>query len=156
MENINNETEFENHIRQIIQHEILTSNLDLTLLTNKKAVDIVICRNNPNPTIFFLEIKYHKINHGRLGFGQGKGAGFQPEILSRRPDIFETNLRWIIGSEESDKYFLLDNSELSNFLQGGGVGDKFNGIQKKLFKDSVGINREELINKLRNWLTNKI
>jgi hypothetical protein len=154
MQEINNEIEFENNIRQIILEEILPSNSDLILLTSKKAVDIVICRNNSNPALFFLEIKYHKNNHGRLGFGHGKGGGFQPEILKKRPQIFETNLKWIIGSEENEHYFLLDNTTLVNYLQGGQVADKFNGIQKRLFIQETGINKQELVNKLKNWLLN--
>lgn len=123
------------------------------MLTNKKAVDIVICKNQPVPTLFFLEIKYHKNKHNRLGFGQGKGGGFQPEILSKRPDFFETNLRWIIGSEDSELYYFLDNNGLRMYLQGGNVGEKFNGIQKKLFKNETGINKEDLTNKLLTWLS---
>ncbi len=151
--NINSETEFENLIRQIIHQDILTKRSDLILLTNKKAVDIVICKNQPKPTLFFLEIKYHKNNHGRLGFGQGKGGGFQPEILTKRPDFFENNLRWILGSEDSDFFYLLDNNVLAKYLQGGNVGEKFNGIQKKLFKDETGICREDLTNQLLTWVS---
>jgi hypothetical protein len=152
MQNINSETEFENLIRQIIQQDILTKKSDWILLTNKKAVDIVICRNKPTPTLFFLEIKYHKNNHGRLGFGQGKGGGFQPEILTKRPDFFETNLRWILGSEDSEHFYFLDNNELTQYLQGGSVGEKFNGIKKSLFKEISGIDRQQLTVSMNIWL----
>ena len=154
MQDINSETEFENHIRDIIRQDILKNNSNLILLKNKKAVDILICRNNDNPTLFFLEIKYHKNKHGRLGFGHGKGGGIQPEILTVRPDFFETNLKWIIGSEDSDSYFLFDNAGLYKYIQGGTVGEKFNGIKKKLFKEVVGINREQLVTELTNWINN--
>ena len=152
VKNINSETEFENLIRQIIEQDILTKKPDLLLLTNKKAVDIVICKNKPTPTLFFLEIKYHKNNHGRLGFGQGKGGGFQPEILTKRPDFFETNLRWILGSEDSEHFYFVNNIELSKHIQGGSVGKKFNGIKKSLFKEISGIDRQQLTDNLNAWL----
>lgn len=106
MRNINSETEYENLIRQLLIEDVLTGNDDFVLFTSKKAVDILICRNGPSPKAHFIEVKYHKNNHGRLGFGHGKGGGFQPEILLRRPHFFESNLRWILGSEDSDAFFL--------------------------------------------------
>jgi hypothetical protein len=154
MQNINSELDFENHIRQIIQTEILTSNTNLILLTNKKAVDIIICRNNIKPTLFFIEIKYHKNKHGRLGVGHKNGGGFQPEILNKRPDFFETNLKWIISSEDNDSYFLIDSYNIVNYIQGGQVGEKFNGIQKRLFKNEIGINKQQLIDNLKTWMAN--
>lgn len=152
MKDINSETDFENHIRLIIQEDILTDNSDLILLSNKKAVDILLCRNNSNPTLFFIEIKYYKHNHGRLGFGHGKGGGIQPEILLKRPDFFETNLKWIIGSEESEDYYLVDISKLRNYVMGKGIADKFNNIKKSLFKDEIGIDRQQLVTELRSWM----
>jgi len=152
MRNINSEAEFENHVRRLIQQYIIRGQKDLILFDSKKAVDIMICRNNNRVNTFFIEIKYHKIKHGRLGFGQGSGAGFQPEILLKRPHFFENNLRWIIGSEDKEVYYLFNNSQLITYIQGGSVGTKFNGIQKRLFKEKSGINRIQLIEELKNWL----
>jgi len=149
---INSESEFENQIRNIINADIIQHNPDLIVLDNKKAVDIMICRNNFNPTIFFIEIKYHQNNHGRLGFGHGKGGGFQPEILTKRPQIFESNLRWIIGSQDSEDYYFFDNEELLLYMQGGQVAEKFNGIQKRIFRDAVAHSKIELSQKLKLWL----
>ena len=81
MLDINNESEFENHIRQDIISNLLSTKEIFKLFNFKKAVDILIAKNGISPKLFFIEIKYHKKNHGRLGFGQGKGAGFQPEVL---------------------------------------------------------------------------
>ncbi len=148
----NSEAEFESHLRKIIQDDIIAESPDLVMMQNKKAVDIIICRNNTKPTLFFIEIKYHQNKHGRLGFGHGKGAGFQPEILTKRPHIFETNLRWIIGSEDNEGYYVFTNEELMLYIQGGIVGQKFNGIQKKVFANALSCNKIELANKLREWL----
>jgi hypothetical protein len=154
MKGINSESDFENHIRDIIRQDILNNNSNLILLKNKKAVDILICRNNDNQSLFFIEIKYHKSKHGRLGFGHEKGGGIQPEILTKRPEFFETNLKWIIGSEESENYFLFNNAELVNYLKGGQISEKFNGIQKRIFKEATVVNKQELILKLGTWIDN--
>lgn len=151
MIDINSEIDFENQVRQIIKEDILPMNKDLVLLDSKKAVDIIICRDGKNPKLFFIEIKYHQNKHGRLGFGQGKGGGFQPELLTKRPHYFETHLRWIIGSEDKEDYFLFENNQILNFIQGGRIDKKFNGLQKKLFKESIGINKKQLTEQLTYW-----
>ncbi len=153
MQDINSETEFENHIRKIISEQIITDNSDFHILKNKKAVDMIICKeDNDFPSLYFIEIKYHKNNHGRLGIGQGKGKGFQPEILSKRPSYFENNLRWIIGSENSENYFFLNNTELLTFIKDGIIEQKYNNIQKRIFKTAVAHRKEELIEKIKLWL----
>jgi hypothetical protein len=154
MKNINSEKDFEKEVSDIIKGDILVVNKNLLLLDNKKSVDILVCRNGTNSKLFFIEIKYHKINHGRLGFGHEKGAGFQPELLMRRPDYFESNLRWIIGSEESDSFFLLDNEQILNYIQGGKIDTKFNGLQKKLFKEIEKLDRAQLGMRLLYWFDN--
>lgn len=153
MQNISNEMDFENHIRILISETILKTNPNFQILKNKKAVDIIICKeDNDTPSLFFIEIKYHKNNHGRLGIGGGKGVGFQPEILSKRPVYFENNLRWIIGSENSENYFFLNNTELLTFIKDGIIEEKYNNIQKKIFNTAVAHTEEELIEKIKTWL----
>jgi hypothetical protein len=154
LENINNERDFEKEVRGIIKDDILIVNKNLLLLESKKSVDILVCRNGTDPKLFFIEIKYHKKNHGRLGFGHEKGAGFQPELLICRPEYFESNLRWIIGSEESDSFFMLDNEQILNYIQGGKIDFKFNGLQKKLFKEIERLNKAQLALRLLHWFDN--
>jgi hypothetical protein len=101
MLNINNESDFENYIRNSILSESIPCNQDYKLFNFKKAVDILIGKNGVSSKPFFIEIKYHKKNHGRLKFGQGKGAGFQPEVLKVKTDYFENNMRWILGDDDS-------------------------------------------------------
>jgi hypothetical protein len=112
MQNITGETEFENHIRQNILSEVLVNKEEFKLFNLKKAVDVLIAKNGINPKLFFIEIKYHKKNHGRLGFGQGKGAGFQPEVLKDKTTYFEENMRWILGHEDSEEYWFVDNNTI--------------------------------------------
>lgn len=152
MRDINNETEFENHIREDVLTDILSKYENYKLFNFKKAVDVLIAKNGLNPELYFIEIKYHKKNHGRLGFGHGKGGGFQPELLKDKTDYFEKNLRWILGTEDSDEYWFVDNSVLRNYLNGNVVGEKYNGIQLKFFKEVKSIDIENLKIEFKNWL----
>jgi len=61
------ENEFENYLRDLIQTRICENHPELVLFDNKKAVDILICRNGESPALFFLEVKYHKKSHGLTG-----------------------------------------------------------------------------------------
>lgn len=152
MQNINNETEFENHIRQNILKEILAEKEAFKLFNFKKAVDVLIAKNGKDPKLFFIEIKYHKKSHGRLGFGQGKGAGFQPEVLKDKTTYFEGNMRWILGHEDSEQYWFVDNDTIRQYLNGDTVGEKYNGIKIKFFKELESISKLELKNHLKSWL----
>ena len=135
-------------------NQTIPHNNDLILLNNKKAVDILICRNGEQPALFFLEVKYHKKKHGRLGFGSRNGIGFQPEILTKQPEYFESNLRWIIANEShNDIGIIFTNSQIiRQYISGGEIGQKFNNIQNKIFKELTGYNEKELTENLRLWL----
>ena len=144
---------FEAYIRDVISEHITKFFPEIYALDNKKAVDILICKEAPNPELFFIEVKYHKIKHGRLGFGSSKGGGFQPEILTRKPVYFENNLRWVLASEEEPKKILfLESSVIRNYLAGGKMAEKFNNIQKKIFKEQKWLDEQEFITELKEWL----
>jgi len=148
-----NETEFENYIRQLIADRITAKHAHVYALDNKKAVDILICRDAPlRPALYFLEVKYHKKSHGRLGFGSRGGGGFQPEIVSRKPEYFETNLRWVIGSEEQNDFLFVSSDVVRQFISGGEVGDKFNNIQTRIFTEASGCGEEQFVEELTNWV----
>ena len=147
-----NEKLFEEHIRNLITKYILPKDKELIMFQNKKAVDVLLCRNGKKPALYFIEIKYHKRSHGRLSTGHSKGGGFQPEILSRLPLYFEKNMRWVLGVEDIDGYFLLQNSQLVNHIAGGVIGKKYNNIQMKLFKEELSLNEEQFIAALKDWL----
>ncbi len=152
MQNIHSEIEFENHLRNDILLPLLNFHPEFQLYNFKKGVDVLIARNGVNPKLFFIEIKYHKTNHGRLGFGQGLGGGFQPEVLRNRTNYFEDNLIWILGHETREGYWLVNNQTLRNYLNGGEVGEKYNGIQMRLFREIEPSNREVLIETLKRWM----
>lgn len=149
---INNETEFENHIRQVILTEVLADKEAFKLFNFKKAVDVLIAKNGNDPKLFFIEIKYHKKSHGRLGFGQGKGAGFQPEVLKDTTSYFEDNMRWILGHEDSEQYWFVNNNTIRQYLNGDKVGEKYNGIKIRFFREVEPVSKLELINQLKLWL----
>ncbi len=149
------ERKFEAYIRHLIQEHVTKLDRRIYALRNKKAVDIIVCRDTPQPQLFFIEVKYHKSNHGRLGFGGGKGGGFQPEIVSQKPAYFETNLRWALASEvhEPEKVLFLSSEILRQYLSGGKVGEKFNNIQAKVFREQPSLSEQQFIRELRLWLS---
>ena len=149
MKNILSEPEFETHIRSIIQYEIINKYSEFVLLDNKKAVDIMFARNSNPPKIYFLELKYLK-KDDRTGIGQTKGRGFQPEILSKKIDYFEVNLRWIIGNENSEECLFLSNQEVRKYLMGKGIKKKQNNLKKSVFKSEQTLNDKSLINAIKN------
>lgn len=152
MDGINNEGEFEKHVRQDILVQIIGGNENYKLFNFKKAVDILIARNGQDSKLFFIEIKYHKNSHKRLGFGQSKGSGFQPELLKHSTDYFENNLKWILGNENSERYWLVDNATIRRYLNGNFVGDKYNGIKLRFFEEVESVDKIELITRLQKWL----
>lgn len=153
MIDITSETEFENKIRQLIQTQILPEIDNLILLQSKKAVDIILCKNGESPKLFFIEVKYHKKIHGRLGFGSMSGIGFQPEILTLMPSYFSKNMLWILGEESSESYWLLNNEEIRNYVSGGVISKKYNNIQNKIFREIEGIDQESAVKALKSFLS---
>lgn len=148
------EREFETYIRALVATHITPCNPTIYPLKNKKAVDILICKDSPIPELFFIEVKFHQSKHGRLGFGGSKGGGFQPEIVQRKPAYFETHLRWVLASEDHEpgKVLFIDSDVVRKYLAGGAVSEKFNNFQKKIFREGVWLSEQELIQELRSWL----
>ncbi len=149
-----NESEFEGYIRNLIEQHVTHENPSIYALKNKNAVDIVICKDGDDPALFFIEVKYHQIAHGRLGFGSGKGGGFQPEIVSRKPFYFEKNLRWALASEThiDNGVLFIPSSTIRKYVSGNTVGEKFNNIQSKIFNEVPLLSESQLIAALREWV----
>lgn len=147
-----NEKEFEAHIRQLIAKKVLPHDRDLVMIRNKKAVDILICRNGKKPALYFIEIKYHLTKHGRLGTGHSKGGGIQPEILQLQPDYFKKQMQWILGNEHHEGYWMVDNKALMNYISGSVIGEKFNNIQTRLFRELEPLSEKRFIKALKDWL----
>ena len=152
--NFASEAEFEAYIRKIIASNITAKNSSIYALDNKKAVDILICRDAPEPDLFFIEVKYHKNAHGRLGFGSSSGGGFQPEIVSRKPAYFESNLRWAIASEAHPEngIIFVSSDVMRKYVSGGKVGQKFNNIQARIFREVKGFDDKGFIAELSAWV----
>ncbi len=149
-----NESEFEAYLRALIEEHITKVSPSIYALKNKKAVDILICKDTPKPELFFIEVKYHQTKHGRLGFGSSKGGGFQPEIVSTMPAYFESNLRWILASEEHEpgKVLFLTSAVVRKYLAGGKVAEKFNNFQEKIFQQECWLDEPKFVEQLRQWL----
>jgi hypothetical protein len=152
--NFKNEGELEGWVRGLIDAQVTASDPTIYALKNKKAVDIVVCRDGLVPALFFIEVKYHQVAHGRLGFGTGKGAGFQPEIVSRKPKYFEEHMRWVIGTEHwhDNKVLFLPSSVVRKYVSGGSVRDVFNNIQAKIFKEIEPLSETAFVSELKRWL----
>jgi len=150
------EKELETFVRRLIAEEISPRHRHIYALKNKKAVDIVICRDGENPALFFLEVKYHRLSHGRLGFGDQKGGGHQPEIVSKGPKHFESHLRWIMGSDHHAEKCLIftDTATIRSFLAGGEIGKKQYNIQEKIFREFEGLSEKQFAQELESWLVN--
>lgn len=154
MVKFNNEGEFETYVRGLIRTHITASNSAIYALKNKKAVDILVCKDAPTPELFFIEVKYHKKRHGRIGFGSRNGGGFQPEIVSQKPAYFENNLRWVMASAEHEtgKLLFLTSDTVRKYLSGGVVAEKFNNFQKRIFREEAWLDEQQFIEQLRSWL----
>jgi len=152
MKDFKSESAFEKYIRELIDLNITQLDNKIYCLTNKKAVDIVICDDNNIPKLKFIEVKYHVKSHGRLGFGGGLGTGLQPEILLKKPKYFQSNLRFVISAEDIEKIHFLSIDELKAFISGKEVGSKYNNIQTRIFKTNIGLDEGEFIGELKMWL----
>ena len=130
----------------------LFSDSDFILLENKDVVDIVIL-NDKTQKLFFIELKFFKKSHLRLGTGSEYGKGFQIEILERKFAYFESNLRWILATEEDDYYRFCTNEQIRKNICND-LGKKYNSISKKLFESDeiTKLTEGELIKEINHWL----
>lgn len=149
-----NEAEFETFVRDVIETQLTRQYPDIYALKSKKAVDILICRDGPDPKLFFIEVKFHCARHGRLGFGGALGSGFQPELLMRRPTYFERNLRWVLASElhEIDRVLFLDSNDIREYVAGNVIGSKFNNFQNRIWREATWFTHGQFAEELKRWV----
>lgn len=154
----NSESEFEQHIRNLILNEIISVSSNLVLLENKDVVDIIICDNNTSlPKLFFIEVKFSTQIKGRIGFGTANGKGFQPEILSKIPQYFNQNMLWIFGKENDVNYYIFTTKQILNFISGKQIWLKQNNFQQKLFNQSENkYDDESFLLFIKNWIQTTI
>ena len=149
-----NEADFERFIRNVVASEVTTNWPEIYCLNNKKAVDILVCDDRVEPRLSFIEVKYHRAKHGRLGFGSAGGGGFQPEILTRLPKYFSQRLMWVLACEthHPDKVVVLSCEQLLPFISGGAIGSKFNNFQQRLWREANWLTHEEFSRCIVSWL----
>jgi len=115
--------EHEEHLRDWIQAELQRrlqrAGTAYVVLSSKNVNDVIVCREDADmPLAFFIEVKYAKSSSGRIGIGDGRGCGFQPEILIRKPFYFERFTRWLVASEVGVAV-LVDGDTLRRHAVGG-------------------------------------
>jgi len=149
-----NERDLENHLRHLITAKVTAKYPHVYALINKKAVDIVICRDGERPAVFFIEVKLYRREHGRLGIGTGGGIGYQPEIVARNPDYFEAHLRWVIadGRKPAASFLFVPTSTVREYLTGGEIGKKYNNIRLSIFREVTALDEDILVDQLCKWL----
>jgi len=149
-----NESEFETHIYGLVEFALESiSQIDFVLLENKRVADIVICRETKQPAIFFLEAKYHMHKNGRIGICSSQGAGFQPEILSKRPKYFDSKFMWVLSGDFTDKIYLLNNEKAASYVSGGSIGSKHNNFKRSLFDKEKSLSEQEFVTEIISWLS---
>jgi len=148
----NSEIAAENHIREIISNKIIGIKNYFTLLDSKNVSDIIICRNIILPKIFFIEVKHYSKKKGRIGFGNASGAGFQSEILQKRPKYLEENLIWVFIKENDKKYYIANSNECIKYISSGSIGNKNNNFQLKIFDHIKSYDEKGFLTFLEGWL----
>jgi hypothetical protein len=106
------------------------------MVKGKNVADILVSwQHEENPVLIFLEVKYHKKIHGRTGFGNHKGEGYQVEYLMNKMTYLEKHLRWVVGDEASDSALILTNEEVRQYAAGGVIRPgKQNNLHSALFR----------------------
>jgi len=150
----NLEISHENKVRTILKEMIIPELPEIQVLESKVVADIIICRNNDNPKLFFLEIKHFSYSNNRIGFGSKGKVTFQPEILLLRPKYFEENMRWIFFNENDPSYYVLSNEDCCKYVRGNSIGiNKQNNFKDAaIFRETQPLTEPEFMQWLINWL----
>ena len=149
------EDKIEKHIRKIIRETVLIKKPNFEMLDNKDVFDIVICDNNNPSKLFFIEVKHYSKRNNRMGFGDGNGNGYQPEILSKRPKYFEDHLIWVFQKEDNEDYYVLKNEDCMNYISGEKIEIKQNNFQTSIFSSVTPMLEKVFLQYVENWLTGK-
>lgn len=149
------EIQIENHIRKIINENIIKKYPHLDMLENKDVFDILICDNGDPPKIFFIEIKHYSSKNSRIGFGDKYGKGYQTEILQKRPAFFENNLIWIFQKEDDNNYYVLRNEDCLKYISGNSIGIKQNNFQLSIYDNIVPLSENDFLQYIEKWIIGK-
>ena len=150
-----NEEEMHPYLVNSLFEPIIEDKNDYCLI-GKKITDVVLCKNGNDPKLFFFELKCFSRRNNRLNIGNGRGKGNQIEILTKRPDYFEINLRWILANptiNESEKiYLFLTNQEILENISGGSIGNKHNNIRLSIFDQYTLYNINQLRDQIETFI----
>jgi len=147
------EISYENRVRTILKEKIMPQYPEIQVLDSKVLADIIICRNDANPKIFFLEIKHSSIRNNRTGFGTRGKVTFQPEILSTRPKYLEDNMRWVFFKENDPSYYVLSNEDCCKYIMGNSIDvNKQNNFKDVLYRETQPFAEDEFTQWLFSWL----
>jgi len=149
------EIQIENHIRKIINENIIKKYPHLVMLENKDVFDILICDNGNPSKLFFIEVKHYSKKNNRLGFGDSDGNGYQPEILQKRPAYFENNLIWVFQKENDNNYYILKNEDCLKFISGNSIGIKQNNFQLSIYDNVVPLSENDFLQYIEKWVIGK-
>jgi hypothetical protein len=137
MVHFSKEDEYRDWVRRDLEVRLVSSQPTYLVLASKTVNDIVVCKENAAEDVaLFIEVKYFTATKARLGLGDGKSMGFQPEILARKPRYFERYLRWLIGCERG-LAVLVSNDDLRRHAAGGVFREgKQNNIQWSVMEEN--------------------
>ena len=121
-------------------------------MESKDVFDITVCDNSLSK-LFFIEVKYFTGKKGRIGFGDRKGRGYQPEILKNDEyKFFEDHLLWVFQKENDTYYYILKNADCRKHIAGDAIGEKQNNFKLDLFKEEYKKTEEAFAQYLKEWL----
>ena len=149
------EIQIENHIRKIINENIVKKYPHLVMLENKDVFDILICDNGDSPKIFFIEVKHYSSKNSRIGFGDSDGNGYQPEVLNKRPKYFEEYLIWVFQRENDEGYYVLKNADCLKYISGSSIAIKQNNFQTRIFNNIEPLSENAFLQYIENWITGR-
>ena len=87
--NFENELAFEEHIRVLIAENVTKIHPEVYALKNKKAVDILICRDGKVPELFLSRLSITRIVMGGLALEPRMGVGFNQKALQKNQTILK-------------------------------------------------------------------
>ncbi len=140
-------------MRQFVVDEICARHPTIQVIESKCSVDMVVCKEAPVPSAFFIEAKFHTLAGSRIGFGDSRGQGFQPDIVKTPYGFFESNLRWVLGSELHNGLLFLPTEVIRNYVAGKSVGPKFNNIGERIFREQPLLSPTQLHQAFCSWLS---
>ena len=147
------EISYENKVREILNNYIIPHLPEIQVLESKVVADIIICRNGDVPKLFFLEIKHYSYSNNRIGFGSKGKVTFQPEILSKRPEYFDGNMRWVFFRQGDSGYYVLTNDDCCKYVMGQGIDiNKQNNFKDRLYQEIAPLTEDDFKTWLLAWL----